>query len=121
MTVQPFTIDIPQAVLEVLQDRLGRPRWPDELPGVSWSHGVPLGYLKELAEYWRTSYDWRKYEAKLNQYPQFTGGKRHSLPRPGRSAGHDDGAHRSAPDVGWSSGLPDSVPECSTAAIPIVT
>jgi hypothetical protein len=33
---------------------------------------VPLGYLKELAAYWADSYDWRKPEATLNQYPQFT-------------------------------------------------
>jgi epoxide hydrolase len=42
------------------------------LPTVGWSRGVPLDYLKELAEYWRTDYDWRVFEARLNQYPQFT-------------------------------------------------
>ena len=72
MEVQPFTIHIPQADLDDLRDRLARTRWPDELPGVEGSYGVPLGYVKELAEYWRTGYDWRKWEAKLNQYPQFT-------------------------------------------------
>src|SRR5215217_2587717 len=72
MQIQPFTINIPQADLDDLRDRLARTRWPDELPGVGWSYGVPLGYLKELAEYWRTSYDWRTWEAKLNQFPQFT-------------------------------------------------
>jgi len=72
MTIKPFKIDIPQADLDDLRDRLARTRWPDELPGVGWSRGVPLGYLKELADYWRTSYDWRKHEAQLNQFPQFT-------------------------------------------------
>src|SRR5438093_7711284 len=72
MTIQPFTITIPQDALDDLRDRLSRTRWPDELPGVGWSRGVPLGYLKQLAEYWRTSYDWRTYEARLNEYPQFT-------------------------------------------------
>jgi pimeloyl-ACP methyl ester carboxylesterase len=71
MTIQPFTIAIPQADLDDLRDRLARTRWPNELPGVGWSRGVPLGYLKELAEYWRASYDWRKWEAKLNEFPQF--------------------------------------------------
>ncbi len=69
MTIQPFTITIPQADLDDLRDRLARTRWPDELPDVGWSRGVPLNYLEELAEYWRTSYDWRKWEAKLNEYP----------------------------------------------------
>jgi pimeloyl-ACP methyl ester carboxylesterase len=69
--IRPFRIDIPQAALDDLRDRLARARWPDELPGVGWSRGVPLGYLRELAEYWRTGYDWRAWEAKLNEYPQF--------------------------------------------------
>jgi pimeloyl-ACP methyl ester carboxylesterase len=70
--IRPFRIDIPQAELDDLHDRLGRTRWPDELPGVGWDRGVPLDYLKELAEHWRTSYDWREQEAKLNGLPQFT-------------------------------------------------
>ena len=68
----PFLIDIPQADLDDLRDRLARTRWPDELPDVGWSRGVPLGHLKELADYWRNGYDWRKYEAELNEFPQFT-------------------------------------------------
>src|SRR6266550_9098921 len=69
--IRPFRIDIPQADLDDLRDRLARTRWPDELPGVGWARGVPLGYLKELAEYWRAGYDWRKHEAALNEHPQF--------------------------------------------------
>ena len=70
--IRPFRIDVPQADIDDLKDRLARTRWPDELPGVGWSRGVPLGYLKDLAEYWRTTYDWRAHEAKLNGFPQFT-------------------------------------------------
>jgi pimeloyl-ACP methyl ester carboxylesterase len=70
--IVPFRIDIPQADLDDLRDRLARTRWPDELPGIGWSRGVPPGYLKDLAEYWRVSYDWRKQEAMLNELPQFT-------------------------------------------------
>jgi pimeloyl-ACP methyl ester carboxylesterase len=70
--IRPFRIDIPQADLDDLRDRLHRTRWPDELPGVGWTRGVPLGYLKELAGYWADGHDWRKQEAKLNELPQFT-------------------------------------------------
>jgi epoxide hydrolase len=70
--IRPFRIEIPQAELDDLRDRLLRTRWPDELPGVGWTRGVPLGYLKELAGYWRDGYDWRKQEASLNELPQFT-------------------------------------------------
>lgn len=70
--MQPFRIDIPQSVLDDLHHRLDQTRWPRELPGVGWSRGVPLAYLKDLAAYWRTGYDWRAAEARLNEYPQFT-------------------------------------------------
>ena len=70
--IQPFRIEIPQADVDYLHDRLADARWPGELPGVGWARGVPVGYLQELAEYWRTRYDWRAAEAQLNSYPQFT-------------------------------------------------
>jgi epoxide hydrolase len=70
--MEPFHIDIPQADLDDLHRRLAATRWPTEIPGVGWERGVPLDYLKELAEYWRASYDWRAAEATLNRYPQFT-------------------------------------------------
>jgi epoxide hydrolase len=70
--IQPFRIDIPKNDVDDLRDRLARTRWPDELPGVGWSRGVPPGYLKDLADYWRTDYDWRGHEGKLNEFPQFT-------------------------------------------------
>ena len=70
--IRPFRIAIPQAELDDLGDRLARTRWPDELPGVGWSRGVPLGYLRELTEHWRSGYDWRQQEARLNGLPQCT-------------------------------------------------
>jgi epoxide hydrolase len=70
--IRPFRIDVPDADLQDLRDRLARTRWPDQLPGVGWSYGVPLDHVREMAEYWRTSYDWRKEEARLNEFPQFT-------------------------------------------------
>jgi pimeloyl-ACP methyl ester carboxylesterase len=72
MTIEPFTIAIPQADLDDLRQRLARTRWPNELPGTGWSRGVPLSYLKQLAAYWRDDYNWREHEARLNQFPQFT-------------------------------------------------
>jgi epoxide hydrolase len=70
--IRPFRINFPEGELDDLRDRLARTRWPDELPGVGWAYGVELGYVKEMAEYWRSTYDWRKHEARLNQFPQFT-------------------------------------------------
>lgn len=69
--ISPYRIDIAQSDLDDLDRRLAATRWPAELPGTGWERGVPLGYLNELADYWRTSYDWRKHEAALNELPHF--------------------------------------------------
>jgi epoxide hydrolase len=70
--VRPFRIEISHAALGDLRERLTRTRFPDEIPGVGWSRGVPLDYLMDLAHYWADGYDWREQEARLNEHPQFT-------------------------------------------------
>ncbi|MEC0240573.1 epoxide hydrolase [Paenibacillus dokdonensis] len=70
--IRPFQIDIPQADLDDLKHRLSSTRWMDALPGAGWKYGASLDYVKELAAYWQQGYDWRKHEARLNEYPQFT-------------------------------------------------
>ena len=72
--IRPFRIDIPDRDLEDLRERLAGTRWPDELPGGGWRRGVPLDYLRQLADYWRAGFDWRAQEARLNALPQFTTG-----------------------------------------------
>jgi len=70
--IRPFRIEIAQAELDDLTDRLARVRWANELPGVGSDYGVSLDYVKGLVDYWKAGYDWRAAEAKLNEYPQFT-------------------------------------------------
>jgi len=69
--IRRFHLDIPQAQLDDLDARLANTRWPEAAPGDDWKYGTANGYLKELAEYWRTSYDWRAAEAELNTYPGY--------------------------------------------------
>ena len=64
--IRPFTVDIPQAYLDDLRDRLARTRWAADLPDVGWSRGAPVSYLKGLTGYWRDGYDWRVYERELS-------------------------------------------------------
>lgn len=71
LNIQPFTIHIDQADLDDLRQRLANTRWPKAAPGAGWSDGVPLDYLKQVVDYWRTQYDWRSFEARLNQYPHY--------------------------------------------------
>jgi epoxide hydrolase len=70
--LRPFRAELPQSGIDDLQGRLGRVRWPDELPGVAWRYGVPLDYTRQLVEHWRNGFDWRDQEARLNAHPQFT-------------------------------------------------
>ncbi|MGX2994437.1 epoxide hydrolase family protein [Streptomyces sp. JNUCC 64] len=69
--IEPFRVAVPQADLDDLADRLARTRWPNEVADAGWDYGFPLARLKELAEHWRTGYDWRAHEAGLNRLPHF--------------------------------------------------
>ena len=71
--VRPFQVAVGDDVLDDLAARLGRVRWPDEIPGSAgtWEYGTDLGYLQELVAYWRDGYDWRAQEKAINEFPQF--------------------------------------------------
>lgn len=69
--IRPFTLEIPQSDLDDLADRLARTRWPEQLPGVGWAYGIDRDYLQDLADYWRTGYDWRATQARLNVIEQY--------------------------------------------------
>lgn len=69
--IRPFHVDIPQSEVEDLRRRIAETRWPPQGPGPAWERGIPSGYLRELATYWRTIYDWRAAEEHLNSFPQY--------------------------------------------------
>jgi epoxide hydrolase len=70
--IRPFRIDIAQEDLDDLRGRLARTRWPDEVTGAGSDYGVPLAYVRGLADRWLDGYEWRAWEARLNRFPQFT-------------------------------------------------
>ena len=69
--IVPFTIKVPEAVLQDLKARLRNTRLPQEIPGTAWDYGTDLAYLRSLVAYWRDNFDWRAQERKLNALPQF--------------------------------------------------
>jgi pimeloyl-ACP methyl ester carboxylesterase len=69
--VTPFRIDIPEADIDDLRDRLRRTRWPEPETVDDWSQGTPLTYARELCRYWLEDYDWYAARARLNRFPQF--------------------------------------------------
>jgi microsomal epoxide hydrolase len=58
--VQPFSIEIPEATLRDLRERLARTRWPDEVRDSGWDYGTNLAYLTNLVAYWRDGFDSRR-------------------------------------------------------------
>ena len=69
--IRSFKIQVDDSILLDLKERLGRTRFPDQIAGAGWDYGTDLPYLKELVEYWRTRYDWRAQERKLNRFDHF--------------------------------------------------
>lgn len=114
--IRPFTLDIPQSELDYLHDRLAHARWAAQVPETGWERGIPLDYLQELAEYWRTEYDWRAYESKLNALGQFVteidGQQVHFL--------HVRSEHADAKPLLITHGYPSSVAEFLHLVEPLV-
>jgi pimeloyl-ACP methyl ester carboxylesterase len=71
MDFTPFKIAIPDEAIEDLRIRLDGTRWPHST-STDWSRGQPVPFIRELADQWARSFDWRKAEARINAYPQFT-------------------------------------------------
>ena len=70
-TVRPFRIEVPEEAITDLRRRIADTRWPERETVSDLSQGAPLAKVQELVQYWGSSYDWRKVEAKLNALPQF--------------------------------------------------
>lgn len=67
--LRPFEVAVDQRDLDDLADRLDRGRFAPDLPGRDV--GVAVERVRQLAEHWRCRYDWRRWEAELNRYPQY--------------------------------------------------
>jgi pimeloyl-ACP methyl ester carboxylesterase len=104
MSLGKFRINIPQATLDDLRERLAKIRFPDEVDGANWDYGTNLDYLKELVEYWKNDFDWRRQEAELNEFNHFMteidGFKIHFI--------HEKGAGENRIPLLLTHGFPDS-------------
>ncbi|MGH8978398.1 MAG: epoxide hydrolase family protein [Acidimicrobiia bacterium] len=69
--LRPFRVEVPDAVLDDLRDRLARTRWPDQMANSGWGYGTDLDYLRDLCETWGTTFDWRAQEGRFNRWPHF--------------------------------------------------
>ena len=71
-TMKPFRIAVGDDVLDDLKSRLRKTRWPEVELVDDWSQGAPLKWVQEVCRYWAEDYDWRRREALLNRFAQFT-------------------------------------------------
>src|ERR1700732_4699331 len=69
--VTPFRMVTSRAAISDARRRLQATRWPERQTADDWRQGVPLATVKALVAYWRTAYDWRRLERRLNAHPQF--------------------------------------------------
>ncbi|GLW93205.1 epoxide hydrolase family protein [Actinokineospora globicatena] len=69
-SIRPFRVEIAQAELDDLADRLARTRLPQPAPGDDWATGTPNHYLREAVAAWR-EFDWRAAEERINAHPHF--------------------------------------------------
>ena len=69
--ITPFTINTPEEQLTDLRNRINNTRWAEEECVNDWSQGIPLTYVREIADYWANQYDWRKSEQYLNTFDHF--------------------------------------------------
>ena len=69
--IRPFHVNVPEAALADLRQRLAQTRLPEKETVTDYSQGVPLKTIQQVLRYWQTDYDWRKVEARLNAVPNF--------------------------------------------------
>ena len=77
--IQPFSIAVPLAVLDDLDERLARTRWTDDFANEDWRYGANAGYLKALVDYWAVDWDWRDDKPFENQWQDFRTRKKKTI------------------------------------------
>lgn len=70
--MKPYKIDVPDSTLADLHARLANTRWMSQVEHAAWRYGAHIAEIRDLCDYWRDGYDWRRFEAEINQIPQFT-------------------------------------------------
>ncbi|MFJ8792233.1 epoxide hydrolase family protein [Streptomyces sp. NPDC102462] len=69
--ITPLDLRVPEALLTDLRQRLAHVRLPEQETVTDNSQGVQLAKLTGLLQYWRTQYDWRRFERQINALGQY--------------------------------------------------
>jgi pimeloyl-ACP methyl ester carboxylesterase len=114
--VYPFRIDVADEVLDDLRRRLAQTRWPEAELVDDWSQGAPLAWIQDMCNYWADGYDWRKREAQLNRFDQFTS----TIDGLGIHFIHQRSPHPAAKPLVITHGWPGSIVEFHKVIEPLV-
>ena len=113
--IRTFRYRAPQTALDDLRQRVERTRWPERETVTDWSYGVPLAKMHYLADYWRTSYNWRRCEAALSRISQF----QTTLDVPSIHFIHVRSKHPTALPIVMTHGWPGSIIEFMEIVAPL--
>jgi pimeloyl-ACP methyl ester carboxylesterase len=69
--IREFQVDIPEEALDDLRRRIGSTRFPEKETVSDETQGVQLAAMEALIRYWGSGYDLRRFERRLNAFPQF--------------------------------------------------
>lgn len=69
----PFKINVPDEKLTAIRARVEAYKWfPAPANEQGFAYGMSTPVMQDIQRYWLDQYDWRKTEAELNRWPQFT-------------------------------------------------
>ncbi|PZF82555.1 epoxide hydrolase family protein [Jiangella anatolica] len=113
--IRPFRVAIRPDQVADLRRRVAATRWPSRELVADRSQGVQLATAQALARFWTTGYDWRRFEAKLNAFPQF----RTEIDGVDVHFVHVRSRHRNALPLIMTHGWPGSIVELLEAVGPL--
>jgi len=70
--IKPFKLNIPDKTLQEIYTKVKNYPWHEMPDDGGWKYGSNLDYMKEISNYWVKDFDWRKHEAEINKFSNFT-------------------------------------------------
>lgn len=70
-SVREYKIEVPQAAVDELQQKLALAKFPDTVQSDSWEYGVAVDEVKRITKYWHDEFSWASFEKHLNRLPHF--------------------------------------------------
>ena len=70
--IKPFKVNISDKELNEIYNKVKNYPWHEMPDDGGWDYGTNLNYMKEISNYWVNNFDWRKHEAEINKFSNFT-------------------------------------------------